>query len=394
MKFIPKSRNWSRLIEFCSGIKKFYLRANKETLDAIDSFCKNLSDDDVVLGNANSSGYIWKSKSIFECFCISFNPALKRLCPENSFLEIIFNQYGISFPLSTINLQKETCLLTSDKFRKIAQYINDQPPMHYEAEWGRMTEVSETMVLLSDILDSIHRELKNEYLDWCKLCFRRCDFGNNFCDLHHSTNTYLKNGKKIQNENPRYRIARKVSKKIPEDIKSKWRGIRAARKLMGDDFIIFSSEKTILEDIPSEIKAISIDDIEIKNLVFDTQNTPWTKSLCKRWNDEIRSSFPRIYSVSSCSTCDFKSWDEYRNALIKLLQNQRETTFHPYWILMMLNEAEDWFVCENSLIDLRRSNTESEILELVANGLKNFEIARQLDISSQRVGKVKKLNAI
>lgn len=98
--------------------------------------------------------------------------------------------------------------------------------------------------------------------------------------------------------------------------------------------------------------------------------------------------------MSSCSTCDFKSWDEYRNALIKLLQNQRETTFHPYWILMMLNEAEDWFVCENSLIDLRRSNTESEILELVANGLKNFEIARQLDISRQRVGKVKKLNAI
>lgn len=394
MKFIPKSRNWSRLIKFCSGIKKFYLRANKEILDAIDSFCKNLSDDDVVLGNANSSGYIWKSKSIFECFCISFNTALKRFCPENSFLEIIFNQHEIYFPLSTNNLQKETCLTTSDKFRKVAQYINDQPPMLYEAEWGKMTEVSETMVLLSDILDSIHSELKNEYLDWCKLCFRRCDFGNNFCDLHHSTNTYLKNGKKIQNENPRYRRARKVSKKIPEDIKSKWFGIRAARKLIGDDFIIFSSKNIIKEDFSSENKAISIDDIEIKNLVFDTKNTPWTKSLCKRWNDEIRSSFPRIYSMSSCSTCDFKSWDEYRNALIKLLQNQRETTFHPYWILMMLNEAEDWFVCENSLIDLRRSNTESEILELVANGLKNFEIARQLDISRQHVGKVKKLNAI
>ncbi len=160
---------------------------------------------------------------------------------------------------------------------------------------------------------------------------------------------------------------------------------------MGDNVRIGSSGADFEENSDLAIRAITVED-DVKVLVLETQNTVWNKNLAKKWDQEMSNSCPIINSLFNASAHNFDSWDSYRLALINLLKNNYETTSHPYWILLMLTEAEAWFTYEKLNSDLRRTGTESNILDLAKKGLKNTEIANKLNISRQHVSHIKRLH--
>ncbi len=212
--YAPKSRDWSKLISSCIGFKRLSPEANQLIKDAIDSLCKRLAEEDVVLANRNSSGYVWKSKSLFKCFCDEFNPALISLFPTNSLVLKLLEKNEINLPLSESLLQRETCRLISDKFRNIYFYIDNLPEAAFEKKHDNLFEVSESCILISDILDCIYTEIGHEKIHWCSFCFRRCEIDKNYCDQHHSTNSKVIDADP-RSENTAYRKAKKTAEKIP-----------------------------------------------------------------------------------------------------------------------------------------------------------------------------------
>lgn len=386
MKYKNKRKNWDSLIELLIENCESFILANDKLRYCVNDFCVRLKTEQIVHANINSSGRVWQSKALITCFCETFDPILESIFPSNSHTYHYLNLNKTPLPLTKTVIKKESCREIADKIKRTVNSLEGLLPSpdssdwqhKSEAEWDRLMEDGESLELVAGMLYIIFNALdKDDVINWCSICFRRADNKGKFCSVHRPKNdTNYHKGIRIKNA-------------TPKTISSKWRRHRSKRAGLGENFLIFSSVLDIPSKTTHEMTGIYLDH-QLKELVIDTQTKSWG-DVFNRW-DQLFTLIPLVGRKFSHLASSYSSWDDYRSALQAALANDYEQTKHPYWVFMMLVEAEDWFSLEEQFGDTRLTNTENEILELISFGLSNMEIASKIGITREYVWRVRKLN--
>lgn len=387
MTFTAKTKNWLNLIAVLKSEKENFQLANIQLKNGIDTFCLRLQSENIIHASKNSSGSIWKAKSLITCFCETFDPILIGLFPEDSFTytNLVFNE--ISLPLANHLVKKESCKEFADKIKMTVNAIENFMPIGNQAdwpkpsaeysEWNNLIKDGENLELLVSLLDAIYEELNlNDEIKWCTICFRVANKMGNYCDLHATQN------------DTNYRKGLRVKDSIPVAQYTKFLSQRSKRKMLKDDFLLASSPFDISNQIIShKSKAIYVDSLT-KELVSNTDSLAW-QTVAKDW-DYVLQAVPLVNMRLNNKASYYGNWDEFIAAILVAIDNPYEKTKHPYWIFLMLAEAEIWFSIEDSFANFNPTSKKDEIEKLLSQGLRNFEIVNQLNVSNSYVSELKK----
>ncbi len=325
-------RNWGDLIEKIKSNIKFGNQINQELLYAIDVFCTTLTTDNVVYATRNSSGTIWRAKTIVDCFCDAFNPSFEQIFPKES--SYTYNElfvYPQPIDLSNHISKKEDFLKLSTKLLnildKIEHEIDSNPHLSYDHVDVLQNE-GDTLRLIVDILDSIHTELRAiELPKWCRFCFRRANNNGKTCDLHLST------------DDTSYRKARRIRERFSKELVNRVNTQMYFRKLLNNELDL---------DFSHTVNGYTLHKTDFDNMI----SVEHWGNVSKVWDafiEELKFASKRIKSKPS----EFEDWQKFCVHLKKALENGHENTEHPYWIAQMLLLADLWFEEEDSFVDKR-----------------------------------------
>lgn len=392
MEYIKKKKNWGNLISILSENRNHFSLASDSINNGVEAFCKTLNTKHVVHASSNGSGKVWQSEPLISCFCETFDPILEGIFPECSRTRNVLNRYQSLLPLANVLRKKEDCKVVADKLKESVLSLEDLLPIevidasrHSNPNYcNQVIEAAESLELVAGCLYAIHDELTIHVPRWCALCFRKAPSSSIYCDSHKASKTNAL-------QDTKNRKGKRIQARVPADILKKWKLHRSKRMSLGHDFSLLSSVSDVPYAINPEMSGIIVSEY-IKDFVIDTQ--------CKNWNqvwehwDAVLKNCPNVNKIFNKQAADFSSWDDYRSAVLLTLKNRHETTQHPYWIFMMLIEAEDWLSIENEFSDLRLTDTENRILDLASRGISNINIAKELNVSRSYVGRIKKLNDI
>lgn len=388
MKYINHKKDWTNLISILMENRDHFSLASDSIKSGIDALCGRLDTEYIVHASTNTSGKVWQSSPLISCFCETFDPILDDIFSEGSHTRHLLNKYQRLLPLANALTQKEHCRIVADKIKD--SVLNLEDLLLVEAsdantnDWDQIIEAAESLEMIAGCLYAIYDELTSHASRWCVICFRKAPSSSIYCNSHKPSRTNA-------SEDTSHRKGLRLQERIPADTLIKWRLHRSKRSTLGDDFLFFASTLDVPAEITSEMSGIIVDK-ELKDFVEATQAANWSGT-CDIWNQVIKSC-PSVNKVFSKQAADFSNWDNYRSAILSALKNKYETTKHPYWIFLMLFEAEDWLSIEKEFGDTRLTDTENNILDLALKGMSNAEIAKELNISRVYVWKINKLNGI
>lgn len=392
MKYINKKKNWSNLISILTENRKHFSLASDGIKSGVDAFCEMLDTEYVVHASTNNSGVVWQSRPLISCFCEIFDPILDGIFPEKSHTCQLLNKHQKLLPLANTLTQKDHCRMVADKIKDSVLNLEDLLPVEASDannhanpnDWDQIIEAAESLEMIAGCLYAIYDELTINTPRWCAICFRKAPSNSIYCDSH-------KASKRNALQDTKHRKGLRLRERMPADIPKKWRLHRSKRATLGDDFLLFASTSDVPNAITPEMSGIVVAK-DLQDFVADTQSQNWSQ-VCDRWN-AVFQYCPTVSEVFKKQAADFNNWNDYRSAILSTLKNRHETTQHPYWIFMMLIEAEDWLSIEKEFGDMRLTDTENRILDLVSKGMINTNIAKELNVSKGYVGRIKKLNGI
>ncbi len=346
-------------------------------LEALGELIKQVETEKIALADSKGQTVFYGQRYILSSIAELFDPLLANLMPHGSVARNIANSIAYFLPLSSSLTLRKNCKYVADNLDKLSKDIKS----FSDYEPDQKKHLRESIHCLMATLDAVQSVLPLETLNWCDYCFRRAAINSDYCDVHKPSNdTDYRTGKRIHNT---------LSKEML-DHRARY---RTARRTLGESFNLISKEEDI---IPAISKGPSI-------LVPErvAQLTEWTisdwASARVTWTHIIEN---ECSSLSKIFLTDMpyahNSWDCWTDAIKKNCQDETEYTTHPYWILNILSSAECWFSAENSVKDLRKSDTPARIKALWATDTTTAsEIAEQLNISRQYVSRViKKLNLL
>lgn len=387
MKTTLERKNWGNLVAALVRNRSHFKLANDQLKTGIDNFCHRLQTENIIHSSINSSGTAWKSKSLISCFCETFDPILTALFPQNSYAYHYLKLNQVQIPLADHLIKKESCSEFSSNV-KTAIYglerlipVGDQfnsPHQSVEpSEWNLVCKDGESLELLASLLDAIYQELNlNDEVKWCEVCFRIARNVSNYCDTHNPSEN-----------DTNYRRGLKIKKSIPKSENLKFLRLRSKRNSFKEDFFLITAPSDMPDEITHKTNCLPVDNF-IKKLVSDTESQQW-KVISKAWGLVLQT-IPVVSKRFDNDPNNFHSWDEFLSALLIAIDNLHEKTKHPYWILLMLAEAEIWFSIEDSFTKLSPTSKKNEIERLLSQGLRNSEIVKQLSVSNAYVSELRK----
>lgn len=392
MKYINNKKDWGNLISILCENRDHFSLASDSIKNGVEAFCNTLNTKHIVHASSNGSGKVWQSEPLISCFCETFDPILDGIFPEDSHTRHILNRRQSLLPLANVLTKKEDCRVVADKIKDSVLNLEDLLPIgasdannHANPnDWDQIIEAAESLEMIAGCLYAIHNELAIHAPRWCVLCFRKAPSSSIYCDSHKASKTNAL-------QDTKNRKGKRIQARIPADTAKKWKLHRSKSTTLGDDFSLFASTSDVPDAIKPEMSGIIVAK-DIQDFVVDTQSKNWSQ-VCEHWNVVLKNC-PTVNKAFSKQAADFSNWDDYRSAILSTLKNKHETTQHPYWIFMMLIEAEDWLSIEKEFGDMRLTDTENRILDLVSKGMNNINIAKELNINRVYVGRIKKLNGI
>jgi hypothetical protein len=392
MKYINNKKDWSNLISILTENRNHFSLASDGIKSGVDAFCEMLDTEYIVHASTNASGVVWQSRPLISCFCETFDPILDGIFSENSQTRHLLDKHQRLLPLANTLTKKEDCRNVADKIKNAILNLEDLLPIEaidavehaHPNNWDEIIEAAESLELVAGCLYAIYDELISQESRWCNICFRKSSSNSIYCDSH-------KASKSNALQDTQHRKGLRVRERIPADIHKKWILHRSKRSTLGDDFLLFALTTDVPDQILSDTSGVVVEK-PMKDFVEATQSQNWSQ-VCDYWNFVLQK-LPTVNNIIIKQANEFDSWNDFRSAILFSLKNKHETTQHPYWIFMMLIEAEDWLSIEKQFSDMRLTDTEDKTIALALLGKSNTEIAKELNISRVYVWRIKKLNDI
>ena len=385
MVTVKKYKSWEELIAVFQSLKDGYETTDIFLRNGIDDFCQILKNENISHSSINSSGKVWGAKSLIICFCEIFDSILIVIFPINSYAYRHLLKHKISIPLLKHLQHKEQIKHVANSIDQVifeleslipigtynTQYASAKP-----SDWAKIQKDTENLQLISRLLAAIHSQLGFKYeLKWCAVCFRMANTANDYCQIHSSKNDTA------------YRKAVKVRKLIPPDLLVKFDRQNSKRKGLGEIFTIAAYPEEITAQIKPDTLVIYVDG-EIKALVENTLNLEWS-IVSKSW-DQILETTPCVSNQYEKKATELINWQQFVSYTKTVLDNHNDDTLHPYWILMMLAEAELWLSFEEQLVQKKGSPKKDEVINLLAKGKRNRDIVNQLKVTNSYVSELRK----
>lgn len=382
--YIKKYRSWKKLIALFQSLKDSYETTDILLRSGIDGFCQILQNEHVIYSYKNTGGTIWGAKSLVVCFCEIFDPILIKIFPINSYASRYLQNQQISFPLLKYLQYKEKIKDVANSIDQVIIELESLIPFtnkHLQhasvplSDWVNIQKDAENLQLLSRLLDTINSQIGiKRGMKWCSICFRMANTASDYCQIHGSK------------DDTAYRKALHVRKLIPFDLLEKFYRQNSKREALGDSFTIAAYS----DELPAQVKPDTLliyADKVIKDLVEDTQNLEWS-AVSKNW-DSILETVPHVSMRCERKATDFISWSQFVNYIKKALENHNDNTLHPYWIIMMLTEAENWLSFEEELAQKKVSPKKDQVIKLLAEGMRNCDIVNQLKVTNSYVSELR-----
>ena len=379
-----KNRDWGALIDTLAGLSKSYKACDKRLHAATAEFCELLKTVNISHSSKNSSGKTWGAKSLSICFCEIFDPILIETFPIDSCAYQHLQKKKISIPLLKHLQHKKNIQNVANSINQVifeleslipigaynTQYASAKP-----SDWAKIQKDTENLQLISRLLAAIHSQLgfKCE-LKWCDICFRMANTSSDYCQLHSSKNDTA------------YRKALQVRKLIPFDLLEKFYRQNSKREALSDSFTIAAYSEEFTARIKLDTSVIYVDKV-IKDLVDETLNFEWP-AVSKNW-DLILETTPHVSKRYEKKAIDFTNWQQFVSYSKTVLDNHNDDTQNPYWIIMMLAEAELWLSFEEELAHKKVRPKKDEVIKLIAKGMRNCEIINQIKVSNSYVSELR-----
>lgn len=378
-----KNKDWSNLIDVFSSLSRGYETADKRLLDAIATFCEILKSENISNASKTTSGKVWGAKSLVLCFCETFDPILIKLFNNKSYGYQYLQKQQIAIPLLNQMQIKENSKVIGDgidravlQLESIVPIVIVSPYSAPPSDWETIQKDAENLQLLARMISSIYLQLGyGHHLKWCSICFRMANNASKYCHLHSSIS-----------DDTAYRIALKIKVKIPSETHEKFQRQRSRRQALKNIFTLISKVEDIPSTIASDMLCVWVSEA-IKNLVIDTQKISWTK-VAINW-DLVLNSVPHVQKRYQKNAQDFTSWYAFSNYTKTVLQNNFDNTTHPYWIFMMLAEAEIWLEFEDGLVQEKLVPKNQEIQAMISHGFRNRDIVNQLQVANSYVSELR-----
>lgn len=293
--------------------------------------------------------------SILHLFCTIFDPIIERevFARLNNNETNLRDLLGTSLRSSLKN--RNNCRQLANNLKEGIQYVENHSVMF--SDLHEATKVGDGLQCLATLLDRISSVFPKGLIKWCRFCFRRAPDRGEYCKVH-----------KPGGDDTAYRKGNKISQLIPIEIKDRWNQQRFLRTINATP--MYS---------------------------LDAYTTPWDTAALY-W-DELLMDYKKVAQMLKKPSSSFISWTDFVLHLRNTLSNDYEKTENPYWILILIQDAEDWLCKEDGHVDLRKTSSSQEILDIFDSVNQNndnrtnlAEIARSVKKSRQYVSKVLKEN--
>lgn len=362
-----KNRNWSNLIANLQSLANEYRTTDIRIRNSIELFCIRLNTENISHASMNTSGKVWGAKSLVFCFCEIFDPVLVEIFHSKTYAYEYLQKHHVAIPLLSQMQHKEQSKMIANNIHLIVTelesllpigkvYPHSAPP----SDWKKIQNDTENLELVAMLLNSIYSELGyQQALKWCFFCFRMTNKISKYCKVHSSSV-----------DDTAYRKASKVKHSIPSELYK--------------SFKLHQSERINYENnlkIPSKTKILN-------DLVSYTQIFEWSE-IGREW-DCVLDPLKYVRKRHKKNALEFTSWQEFANYTKAALQNLDDNTTHPYWIFIMLAEAEQWFTYEDRIEQEKTKQKKDQILEMISQSSRNRDIVNQLQVSNSYVSSLRK----
>jgi len=340
-------------------------------VEAISLFLEDLSDKVVAINKgkiSNKKNHVAFGRAlVMDMLIAKLEPALNDKYEQGSFGKLIYIEAEL-WPLRAgyiaskgqLDLINKNLKKTMDSFSKNR---GDFKFRFYTAD--EIQHALETTHFIWNLLSIIGNTIKGNSLAWCEFCFRRSEPNFVTCRLHLSGND----------------TEYKRATRIDEQYRGKEKAISARYQALRDLFkgkVNLANKEFNSEDNENYLST----DVELINQNIENYWLQVREHLFVK----IKEEFPQVaYKIRTIKIEDIPTWSQFVKHLYKALEEPLETNEHPFFVLKLLEIAEIYFIYENAYGDTRKNSTEKNILKLFAEGLKQVQIAKQLNISAQRV---------
>jgi hypothetical protein len=381
---ISESERNSRLasqFEICR--QHYQFSADDKITQATQNLIDLVKTYEVTIPNRNHSWPIFNRISILEHVSRLFDPALHEIIPVESLAWNKLSQLGTPLPLSSHLNSSENLLVLANNLICAAQISGEEFESGTD-DWATIEKRGESLTAVADVLDEIRFSLPVIAFRWCQACFRRCRPDRKYCGLHTAGRA---SGKDTANR--KYKNLRKA---LRPDTLASWKAYMSSRRALGDAVELGSYPEDIPIPFPAHGRLIKVAP-PVRTLVDVTLDLPWSM-VSPRWEYILRHDFPKIFALIGRSPSEFQAWDEFAAAVLAILEDAFEESKHPFWLLHIVDYAEEWLTLEQSKIDGRQTTTKARISELFESGVKDpTEIAKLVGKSKQYVYRILKLTA-
>jgi hypothetical protein len=376
-------RNFRLASQFENCRQHYELSAHGAITQATQDLIDLVKTREITIPHRNHHWPIFSRTSILEHVTQLFDPALDEIIPKDSLAWNKLNQLGTPLPLSNHLNSKVNLLVLANNLKTAAEVLEDSFESKTD-DWETTVKRGESLNAVADILDEIRFSLPVISFRWCEACFRRCRPDRKYCGLHTAGRA---GGKDTANR--KYKNLRRA---LRPDTLASWKAYMSSRQALGDAVELVSYPEDIPIPFPAHGRLIKVAS-PVRTLVDVTLDLPWSM-VSPRWEYILRHDFPKIFALIGRSPNEFQAWDEFAAAILAILEDAFEESKHPFWLLHIMDYAEEWLTLGQSKIDGRQTTTKARISELFESGVKDpTEIAKLVGKSKQYVYRILKLTA-
>lgn len=357
-------------------------QANKILVKALIKFSADLRKAHSKLLRKHVHDSVNGRLNILDLMSQHIDPVIEVLFPVDSYEMDTLRTCGITIPIFEKIKSITDIQIMSDRLKfaaePIAGHLETAPPENFDSIIDHLAVCN----LLGEIVAHTYSVFSNHSIKWCKLCFRMASKSSSYCREHKP----VEHNSEIDKA---YRTGKIIRKVIVSKFEKKWASRRLERLSMGENFEMIEKNKLVNINDAKSSNAVVLDKIII-DFCESTLHGDWRVSSI-RW-DEFLDGNILIRQRFDQRAVNFDSWDEFRSALLKSLQNNFEFTHHPLWILRMLDEATDWFDSEDKYKPRPSLSSKKMIISMRKEfpDMSQTEIAKKTGVTRQRVSIVLK----
>lgn len=356
-----------------AGVRKRILESLRELILEIKSKTYELTDKKGVRPYFGRINLLERIKS-------RFDPLLYQITTENNLIgSIVREKFPYILPLSETLNTGSIKQIASGLFeipKEIEDYLDPQTD-----DIEHFQEITESFHAVAQLIEFVRMSFPDPRPEWCDFCFRRTAGSSRYCNLHRP---WFGEG-----SDTNYKKGRRINSALPNDIKSQWGKYRAARIALGENMDVIYDSSHVPRTFSPNAKWIILPEAEdVGMLVSETLELSW-EEVESRWENIIKDELPSVHNKLRSPPGAFESWDVWCKAVLQDIEDRSEETKHPYWILLILYCAEDWFKAEAIFGDNRKTRRAAEIERLLRVGESVTEIAVEKGVSVSNVSKKK-----